>query len=277
MSTSKDDGNVIEDVTTVLSIPLRKIEQDMTFEERKNLLLLNQIILFILNTSHYMTDLIYALYFLSYSERGDRNSEDYDITPSVTHSSNTGSGENRNKNIMEQLTEIRKQLYALVYQVRNNFRQLLDECDMTDKESAPKFRKLIDRNLVRVLGVINELLISEMKSISPPLSLQLHNCTMGFANLYQFLKKVPLHHQYQITKPQLDILLQALGQELIPSWKFQLDLLNYKLFNSLAANDSLVAEYRKKTGNNDSSVKAGQGFRDFVVWLKDEIIRNVAL
>lgn len=261
MNGQTTNENVEENVTGAFPVPLHRIEQDMTFQEKKNLLLLNQIILFILNTSHYMTDLIYALYFLSYCER--KNGEDTLV--------------NEDKKVVDQLAEIRKQLYALVYQVRTNFRQLLDDCDMASLDSAPKFRKLIDRNLICVLGVINELLISEMKAFSAPLSLQLHNCVMGFANIHQFLRRVPLHHQYQITKPQLDVLLRALGHELIPSWKYQLDLLNFKLFNLLASHDSIVAHYREATKDLHTDVRDGPGFKRFVAWLKDEIMGNVAV
>lgn len=254
--------------------PLRRIEQDMVFEDKKNILLSNQIILFVLNTSHYMTDLIYALYFLSFCEREDiSDSSSNRISTNQTH---CGTEEHK-RDVAEQLAEIRKQLYALVYQVRTNFRQLLDECRRTKVESAPRFRRLVDWNLVCVLGVINDLLISEMRHISMPLSVQLHNCMMGCANLYQFLKKIPLQHQYQITKPQLDVLLQALGGELIPSWKLQLDLLNYRLFSTLASNNSIVAEYRKNTGDTDTNVKSGEGFKVLVNWLKDEIIGDVTL
>lgn len=253
--------------------PLHRIDQDMVFEDRKNILLSNQIILFVLNTSHYMTDLIYALYFLSFCEREDINDG---TGSSNTRHSHSGSEEHK-RDVTEQLAEIRKQLYALVYQVRTNFRQLLDDCRKTRVDSAPKFRRLVDWNLVCVLGVINDLLISEMKHISTPLSAQLHNCMLGFANLYQFLKKIPLQHQYQITKPQLDVLLQALGVELIPSWKLQLDLLNYRLFSTLACNDSIVSEYRKGTGDRDTNVKNGEGFKVLVNWLKDEIIGDVTL
>ncbi|AQZ17175.1 YJR011C [Zygosaccharomyces parabailii] len=247
-------------------LPLRRINQDMVFEDKKNILLSNQIILFVLNTSHYMTDLIYALYFLSFCERKGSNEPE----------SGTQTEDHR-WDVTEQLAEIRKQLYALVYQVRTNFRQLLDECKHTRVESAPKFRRLVDWNLVCVLGVINDLLISEMRHLSMPLALQLHNCMMGFSNLYQFLKKIPLQHQYQITKPQLDVLLHALGTELIPSWKLQLDLLNYKLFSTLSCNDSIVEEYRKSTGDTRTNLKSGDGFKVLVNWLKDEIIGDVTL
>lgn len=250
-------------------LPLRGTNQEMLFEDKKNILLSNQIILFVLNTSHYMTDLIYALYFLSFCEREESNAFDKEVSGK--------GGEDHKRDVTEQLAEIRKQLYALVYQVRTNFRQLLDECKRTKVESAPKFRRLVDWNLVCVLGVINDLLISEMRGISMPLSLQLHNCMMGFANLYQFLKKIPLQHQYQITKPQLEVLLHALGTELIPSWKLQLDLLNYRLFSTLACNDAIVAEYRKSTGDVSTSVKSGEGFKILVNWLKDEIIGDVTL
>ncbi|QLL33579.1 hypothetical protein HG536_0E04900 [Torulaspora globosa] len=254
-----------EDVKA-FAMPLHMVEKDMSFEERKNLLLLNQIIVFILNTSHYMTDLIYALYYLSNCE-GTGEVKD-------------GEGQDKlgqqDSNIVDQLSQIRKQLYTLAAQFRSNFRQMLDESNMASLDSAPKFRKLIDRNLICVLGVINELLISEMKSISEPLSMQLHNCLMGFANIYQFLRKVPIHHQYKITKPQLDVLLKALGQELIPSWKYQLDLLNFKLFNLLASHPSIVAQYRDATGDTVSDVRDGPGFKRFVTWLKDEIVGKAA-
>lgn len=243
--------------------PLHQVDQNMIFEDKKNILLSNQIILFVLNTSHYMTDLIYALYFLSFCEREDAGSS-------------SGSEEHK-RDVAEQLAEIRKQLYALVYQVRTNFRQLLDDYRKSRVDSASKFRRLVDWNLVCVLGVINDLLISEMRHISMSLSAQLHNCMLGFANLYQFLKKIPLQHQYQITKPQLDVLLEALGVELIPSWKLQLDLLNYRLFSTLACDDSIVAEYRKSTGDLSTNVKNGEGFRVLVNWLKDEIIGDVTL
>lgn len=261
MNDEKTAGGSEGSVNGAFPVPLHRIEQDMTFQEKRNLLLLNQIILFILNTSHYMTDLIYALYFLSHCERN--NDEE-------AHS-------HEDKKVVDQLAEIRKQLYALVYQLRTNFRQLLDDCDMASLDSAPKFRKLIDRNLICVLGVINELLISEMKVFSAPLSLQLHNCVMGFANIHQFLRRVPLHHQYQITKPQLDVLLRALGQELIPCWKYQLDLLNFKLFNLLASHESIVAHYRTATKDQATDVRDGPGFKKFVAWLKDEIMGNVAM
>lgn len=243
-------------------MPLHMVDKNMSFEERKNLLLLNQIIAFILNTSHYMTDLIYALYYLSNCESNEpAELKDGEGKPDST--------------IEDQLSQIRKQLYTLAAQFRVNFRQMLEESNMASVDSAPKFRKLIDRNLICVLGVINELLISEMKSISEPLSMQLHNCIMGFANIYQFLRKVPIHHQYKITKPQLDVLLKALGQELIPSWKYQLDLLNFKLFNLLASHPGIVSVYRHSTGDT-SDVRDGPGFKRFVTWLKDEIVGKLA-
>lgn len=263
MEADSTDTKAGKDVASALAMPLSMVEKNMSFEERKNLLLLNQIIVFILNTSHYMTDLIYALYYLSSCEsEGSEVSDEAD---------------RQDKNVVDQLAQIRKQLYTLVAQVRNNFRQLLDECNMASLDSAPKFRKLIDRNLICVLGVINELLISEMKHLSAPLSMQLHNCIMGFTSIYQFLRKVPIHHQYKITKPQLDVLLKALGQELIPSWKYQLDLLNFKLFNSLASHNGIVARYREVTGDRTIDVRDGPGFKQFVSWLKDEVIGNVAL
>ncbi|QLQ81140.1 hypothetical protein HG537_0E04950 [Torulaspora globosa] len=257
----EDDSERNRDDTKGFTMPLRMVDKNMSFEERKNLLLLNQIIVFILNTSHYMTDLIYALYYLSNCETSGPTQED----------------QTQDNKVVDQLSQIRKQLYALAAQFRANFRQMLDESNMASLDSAPKFRKLIDRNLICVLGVINELLISEMKTISEPLSMQLHNCVMGFANIYQFLKKVPIHHQYKITRPQLDVLLKALGQELIPSWKHQLDLLNFKLFNLLACHPSIVAHYRQATGDTITDVRNGTGFKSFVTWLKDEIVGKAVI
>lgn len=264
MEADKSAGESGQEAPGAFSMPLHMVEKNMSFEERKNLLLLNQIIVFILNTSHYMTDLIYALYYLSNCEGNGSGADDQDKP------------KRQDKDVVDQLAQIRKQLYTLGAQFRVNFRQMLDECNMASLDSAPKFRKLIDRNLICVLGVINELLISEMKNISVPLSMQLHNCIMGFANIYQFLRKVPIHHQYKITKPQLDVLLRALGQELIPSWKYQLDLLNFKLFNLLASHPGIVAHYRDATGDKTSDVREGAGFKQFVAWLKDEIIGKAA-
>ena len=58
--------------STVSSLQTKLLLNDGISENnKKNVILLNQIVPFILNTSHYMTDLMYVLYYLAQKQEDE--------------------------------------------------------------------------------------------------------------------------------------------------------------------------------------------------------------
>ena len=106
----------------------------------------------------------------------------------------------------------------------------------------------------------------------------MQNCLSGFVNLYKFLNKIPMSKQQsQMNDLQMKILVNVLQNELLPIWKFQLDLLNCKLFNELSKDKGLINIYSKATNDSVIDVSKGEPFIRYVNWLKDQIIGEMTV
>lgn len=217
---------------------------DSTLEQGRYVGILNQIVPFVLHTSYYMTDLIYTLYYVANTEENmqEKNTEKSDA-----------------------LLNLKTELCSLVVKLRTRFRNLLDECDLNDPETPIVFRNLIDKNIISILYQVNDILTNELGELSNDhdsnfngLIIQLQNCFNGFGNLFNFVKKMPLQRQYKVTSLQLDVLITVVRNDLLPTWKTQLDLLNCKLFDDLSRNQNVVSRYREATNDRDSDVKEGE-------------------
>lgn len=261
-----DDTNIEESISRIQESLIDQFSKCETFDQKKNFLLSLEIISFIHNTLQFMTDIIYLLYYLSY----------YDVS---TDARNLFGYTTDARTLEEQLAAVRVQLCELIIELKISCHDLMSEkgCELFNGNSAHKYRNIVDKNLVRLLTTINEIIFTEMKSVGSELAILLHNCMLGFVNLYDFLKKIPLQTQYKLTKPQVGILLRALGKELIPSWKCQIDKLNVAIFVRLARTEPVVEKYRESTGSESVDVTQGDTFLPYVIWLKDEILRDLNL
>ncbi|CAI4044252.1 hypothetical protein N7582_003164 [Saccharomyces uvarum] len=232
---------------------------------KKNVVLLNQIVPFILNTSHYMTDLMYILYYLAQNQDNKRPNADGTC---VSHK--------------EELLALKNDLCELIYDLRTGFRLLLDSCELDHFETPGKCRHLIEKVLVTSIYGVNGLISQELGRLNVDFReefvLQLQNCLLGFVNLYKFLNKIPMNKQQsQMNDLQMKILVNVLQNELLPIWKFQLDLLNCKLFNELSKDKNMVKMYREATNDTEIDVSKGEPFIKYVNWLKDQIIGEMTV
>ncbi|CCD23960.1 Cal4p NDAI_0C03000 [Naumovozyma dairenensis CBS 421] len=270
----KEDENSSPDSTR------KNPNKDERVPQEKFVKILNQIVPFILHTSYYMTDLVYTLYYVMNCE--------VEKWPKSTEEK-------------QHLLQLKNGLSTLVVDLRNNFRALLDESDIDEGETLIILRGLINKDIIYILYQVNDILktelllfqkkqslmftesgdqiekneqgINEQKDTNyGGLILQLQNCFIGFGNLMNFIRKIPLQNKYGVTKFQLDVLINVIDTDLLPGWEVQLDLLNCKLFNDLALNKDVVRLYREKTGDNTPDLTQGEAFGNFIGWLKDEII-----
>ncbi|CAI4043823.1 hypothetical protein SKDZ_10G2180 [Saccharomyces kudriavzevii ZP591] len=232
---------------------------------KKNVILLNQIVPFILNTSHYMTDLMYILYYLA--QKQDEKSSNADGTRTSRR---------------EELLALKNDLCELIYDLRTGFRLLLDSCELDHFETPGKCRHLIEKGLVTSIYEVNRFIFQELNRLNvdfkEEFTLQMQNCLLGFVNLYKFLNKIPMNKQQsQMNDLQMKILVNVLQNELLPIWKFQLDLLNCKLFNELSKDTDMVKVYREATNDTAVDVSNGEPFIRYVNWLKDQIIGEMTV
>ena len=230
----------------VLSLQTKLFLNDGISENnKKNVILLNQIVPFILNTSHYMTDLMYVLYYLAQKQ---------DDTFSNANGTCTSH--------REELLALKNDICERVYDLRTGFRLLLDSCELDHFETPGKCRHLIDKVLVISIYGVNRFIFQELNRLNvdfkEEFTLQMQNCLLGFVNLYKFLNKIPMNKQEsQMNDLQMNVLVSVLQKELLPIWKFQLDLFNCKLFNEISKDKDLINMYREAT--NDCAVDVNKG------------------
>lgn len=252
--------------STVSSLQTKLLLNDGISENnKKNVILLNQIVPFILNTSHYMTDLMYVLYYLAQKQ------EDEVLNHSGTFISHK-----------KELLALKSDICELIYDLRTGFRLLLDSCELDHFETPGKAWHLIEKVLVTSIYGVNRYIFQELNRLNVDFKdefiLQMQNCLSGFVNLYKFLNKIPMSKQQsQMNDLQMKILVNVLQNELLPIWKFQLDLLNCKLFNELSKDKGLINIYRKATNDSVIDVSKGEPFIRYVNWLKDQIIGEMTV
>ncbi|CCF58343.1 hypothetical protein KAFR_0E01890 [Kazachstania africana CBS 2517] len=200
---------------------------------------LKQIIPFILNVSHYMTDLSYLLYYI-------------------------------NVNFANELIEIQQKIIGKILELRITFKRIL-ELDFS-MESIKFFKDLItvDLNVINDILTIND----EMKRYltDAKLDLQLDNCLIGFINLTNFIKKIPASSNEKVTMVFSDII----KNELLESWKFELNLLNCKIFKMICSNERIINLYKESNPEDDkiNDFSKGDNFIKLINWLKDNQVFN---
>lgn len=158
----------------------------------------------------------------------------------------------------------------------------MDSCELDHFETPGKCRHLIEKVLVTSIYGVNRYIFQELNRLNVDFKdefiLQMQNCLSGFVNLYKFLNKIPMSKQQsQMNDLQMKILVNVLQNELLPIWKFQLDLLNCKLFNELSKDKGLINIYRKATNDSVIDVSKGEPFIRYVNWLKDQIIGEMTV
>lgn len=227
--------------------------------------LLRSIVPLILNVSHYMTDIIYLLYYL---ERIDIKSI--------------------NKGYKIQLT--RK-----IITLREEFRELLKNGSMKErtkkeeedgnKENDTKYwedemneivkfyRMLNDQDLLNLLhriikDIINNYTIDPRNEIK--LKNQIKNCEIGLNNIIGFLNHIVDIDNNNIVYD--DNINKIFNEELINSWRIQLDLFNCLIFDILTHETKIIELFNKryKCDINEKDLSKGDTFIKFITWLKDE-------
>lgn len=254
-------------------------------KEDVNVKLLKQLIPFILNASHYMTDLVYTLYYII---KLKEDSED-----------------------VENLTGYMDQLRDEIYKLRANFRNLLNKSsgsiygtihndddtissseeetkkvinDATEEEeeydgceTIKFFRNLLDIELLNLVKDINDTFDEESSEIDTKLRIQIRNCLIGFINLVNFIKKIPIKPRDKYSndddRESMESIINVISDELLLSWKIELDLLNCKIFNLISKNEKVLALFNKYQEENrvkQHTEEDSETFIKLISWLKDD-------
>ncbi|EDO17920.1 hypothetical protein Kpol_1010p36 [Vanderwaltozyma polyspora DSM 70294] len=226
---------------------LKDAKESLTFEEWSKFLILNETVIFVENVCHFMTDLIYISYHLSNSEViNEKEKNQLDITQ---------------EKFKKQVKELQEKLSKVIF-----------GSDIGTLQNSNHFKKLVDKKFIKELFINTRIISTICQNDSKELSLQIHNSLMGLFNLYNFMKKLRSQNKAHVTKAQLDVLTNALSNDMIPCWNAQLDLLNRFTFNRLIENKSVIKEYTEKTNNTNVDVTSGEGFKSYINWLQDTII-----
>ena len=294
-----------------------------------DLRLVKQLVPFILNVSHYLTDLVYTLYYLrNANEKKEEEQEQEQKT-------------------MDRLGKLQDELCKETLRLRGNFGSLLErisldpvdeavrdnpkeekqcmndndtESDETRKtkrsgeevavqsiaETINYFKGLVNDRVINLTYKVNQSIldvidnddnddnkdieITDRKSLRP-LATQLDNCMVGFTNLCNFVNQIPVRDATNTPSNgnHMQSILDVFQNELLSTWKVQLDLLNCKVFDLISGNPRIIKLFRESTGSKGEKEKKeesigstgttankphthveGEDFIKLVNWLKDE-------
>ena len=291
-----------------------------------DLRLVKQLVPFILNVSHYMTDLVYTLYYLRNGHEKKEEKEE-------------------EEEVMNKLGELQDELCRETLRLRRNFGSLLERISLdpvdevrdkhqrdegqsvndndSDKDSGEVaknkrsgevavqsiaetikyFKGLVNDRVISltykvnqsILGVIdsdkdndNDTETTDKKGLRP-LATQLDNCMVGFTNLCNFVNQIPVRDATNTPTDgnHMQSILDVFQNELLSTWKVQLDLLNCKVFDLISGNPRIIKLFRESTGSKEEEEEEGEeestdttsnrphhvegeDFIKLVNWLKDE-------
>lgn len=267
-----------------------------------NVLLLKQQIPFMLNVSHYMTDLVYTLYYTIKLQ-----DDDDDDAAKQRHILEL---EGRKTLLSDEIYKLREQFRNLlnqssgsIYGMVEEDNQVIDEDNNTSQDILrliQQFKDLIDEELLQTVRDTNILLITELSKQIPErstvnihkLNIQLDNCLYGFLNLVTFIRKIPLRVD---NKESMESIVNVIKDELLLSWKIELDLLNCKIFNLISKNEKIIKLFQQYRSSLSSATESGtmgeqsdssipiikedsKTFIELISWLKDEqVFGSIAL
>lgn len=239
--------------------------------------LLRSIIPLILNVSHYMTDIIYLLY---YFERIDIESVDKDYRVQLT----------------KKIVILREQFRELLNKgstieatnseeiTINNNKEKEKEDDEEKKKNETywkdemdeiiKFQKMLnDQDLLSLLhdiigDVMNKYITNRNSEIK--LKNQINNCEIGLHNIINFLNDIIDTNNNNIIYD--DNINRILNEELINSWRIELDLFNCLIFDIFTHDAKIIELFNKrhKCDVTERDLSKSDTFIKFITWLKDE-------
>lgn len=290
--------------------------------EDVNVLLLKQLVPFTLNISHYMTDLAYTLYYSVMLHHGDNSKavqelqqskmelcdEIYKLRDGFRNMLNRPSG-----SLFARLSGRSDHEGEGEVQAQDSSSESALEDDEEVYKLIQTFRKLFDSELLRVIKFMNEMVERDL-ALGPggpsapadperaKLLVQLKNCMLGFYNLINFVKRIPVKSHGTAAAPAaatrsaeteqapstddrqyMESIVAVLRDELLATWKVELDLLNCKIFSLISQNTEILAlfhEHQRKTGvpsapvDRDGITEDSQTFIQLISWLKDEQVFN---
>lgn len=217
----------------------------------------------ILNVSHYMTDIIYLLYYLEKTNEPISN-------------------------------EYRPQLTKRIVSLREEFRELLNkrpvDLDETNNSSSNnnnnnnidkwkdemdgvlRFQTILnDDDLLYLLHkIIEDVSLLDGLTHGIKLHNQLNNCEIGLNNIINFLNHIVDPNGKDIIYD--DTIDKILNEELINVWRVEMDLSNCLIFDIITHDSVIIDAYNAKSGCSIESkdISKGDTFIKFITWLKDE-------
>ncbi|CCK72991.1 Cal4p KNAG_0M01380 [Huiozyma naganishii CBS 8797] len=218
----------------------------------------------LLNVSHYVTDLVYVLYYLDNMQMEGGNTAT--------------------------LAAKRTDLLHRVVQFRDALRERLPPAEEQDGDTVSARRNvlamcrilLLDDQLqqsVRDTNVLCLQLLSQNEerggssSSNGRLAQQLQNCQLGLFNLVQFIENCT-HHQEQEQEQEPTIASPAVGtalrEDLSASWQVQTDLLNCLVFDLIAKCPAIRTRYAASVRCTTAEQQTPEQFAAFLHWLKQE-------
>ena len=261
-------------------------------DEDFNLLLLKQQIPYMLNVSHYMTDLVYVLYYTIKLQ--DNEEEIIEL-------------EGRKTMLCDDIYKLREHFRILLSQSSGSILGIIqDDTDekqnvTVDKDSESKeevwrliqqFKNLITEELLQIVNDINRLIIEKLDEIKSDdknlqkLVIQLDNCFYGFLNLNNFIRRIPSSKTFNSdNQNSMKSIVNVIKDELLLSWKIELDLLNCKIFSLISNNEKILNLFRqyqldngqqavpnkKQQQDTVGSIKEdSETFIQLISWLKDD-------
>lgn len=176
----------------------------------------HQLMFFLMISRKYLIALTYVAFYIAFCER-----------------------ENAMANNKQFFVQIRDRLLGSCKSLDDYFEKTIVEGDLV------KIKKFVTRDMLCDVYDCSEQLTQELKTIVPvnkgtenqPSSksvqelgllrapTHLLNCMLGFAHIYQFIRKIPLQQQYQVTEAQMEVLIKVFEQDLLPNWKNQVESL----------------------------------------------------
>ncbi|KAG0666291.1 hypothetical protein C6P45_000252 [Maudiozyma exigua] len=257
-----------------------------------NLLLLKQQIPYMLNVSHYMTDLVYVLYYTIKLQ--DNEQEIIEL-------------EGRKTMLCDEIYRLREHFRILLNRSSGSILGIIQEDtnekeDVTiDKDNESKeeiwrliqqFKNLITEELLQIVNDINRLIIEKLNGMNSnnddenikKLVIQLDNCFYGFLNLNNFIRRIPSSKTFNSdNQDSMKSIVHVIKDELLLSWKIELDLLNCKIFSLISTNEKILNLFRqyqvdngqtpieiKKQDNMGSIKEDSEAFIQLISWLKDD-------
>lgn len=258
-----------------------------------NLLLLKQQIPYMLNVSHYMTDLVYVLYYTIKLQ--DNEQEIIEL-------------EGRKTMLCDEIYRLREHFRILLNQSSGSILGIIQE-DTNEKEEITidkdneskeeiwrliqQFKNLITEELLQIVNDINRLIIEKLNDMNSnddddenikKLMIQLDNCFYGFLNLNNFIRRIPSSKSFNSdNQDSMKSIVHVIKDELLLSWKIELDLLNCKIFSLISTNEkilNLFRQYQVDNGQTPIEIKKqdkmgnikedSETFIQLISWLKDD-------